>query len=54
MEYVIVNYGKEHTMTLEECKTAEQIARWLLENSDYYFDKALEEAEQILEERNTQ
>ena len=41
-------------MELWECETAEQIARWLLENCDTYFDKALEEAEQILAERNTQ
>ena len=40
-------------MELWECETAEQIARWLLENSEYYFDMALEEAEKILAERNS-
>ena len=41
-------------MELWECETAEQIARWLLANSDYYFDMALEEAEEILKERAAQ
>lgn len=41
-------------MELWECETVEELARWLLANSDYYFDMALEEAEQILAERNAQ
>ena len=36
---------------LWECETVEQIARWLLDNSEYYFELALEEAEQIMAEK---
>lgn len=36
---------------LSECETVEQIARWLLDNSEYYFELALEEAEQIMAEK---
>lgn len=36
---------------LWECETKEEIASWLLENSEYYFELALEEAEKIIEER---
>ena len=38
-------------MELNECETVEDIARWLLENSEYYFELALEEAEDIIKER---
>ena len=37
---------------LWECETVEEIARWLLTNSEYYFELALEEAAEIMAERN--
>lgn len=38
-------------MELWECETAHDIAHWLLQNSEYYFELALEEAEEIMAER---
>ena len=38
---------------LEDCKTVQEIANWLLINSEYYFEMALEEAQEILEQRET-
>ena len=37
---------------LWECETVEDIAEWLLTNTDYYFELALEEAAEIMAERN--
>lgn len=39
------------TLELRECETQEQIARWLLENSEYYFELAMEEAGELMKEK---
>ncbi len=36
---------------LWECETVEDIANWLLSNSEYYFELALEEAQEIYDTR---